>query len=166
MLPGWWLRVWEILGIQVCWDCWSSHGVALLLNLFQTFPNSTTGVPDVRPLVGFKYLLPSQSAACWAFTLLKSVLFTFWTSGLRSKLSPVSIPTQCYPLLHPLMDDTILCLSILFPCLSIYFAQSIYLLEWHLVSPANCWLMFVWHFHPLLLTYVCFPHSSEFLVDS
>ena len=29
--------VWEILGWTVCWDCWSSHGVTLLLNFSQLF---------------------------------------------------------------------------------------------------------------------------------
>jgi hypothetical protein len=23
MLPGWWSSDWEILGVQVIWDCWS-----------------------------------------------------------------------------------------------------------------------------------------------
>jgi hypothetical protein len=27
MLPGWWSSVWQILGIQVNWDCWSSYKV-------------------------------------------------------------------------------------------------------------------------------------------
>jgi hypothetical protein len=29
MLPGWWSGVWEISGVQVNWDCWSSYRVAL-----------------------------------------------------------------------------------------------------------------------------------------
>jgi hypothetical protein len=28
MLPGCWLSVWEISGVQVNWDCWSSYKVA------------------------------------------------------------------------------------------------------------------------------------------
>jgi hypothetical protein len=50
MLPGWWTSVWETSGIQVCWDCWSSYGVACLLNFFQPFPNSTTGVPQLQTI--------------------------------------------------------------------------------------------------------------------
>ena len=36
MLPGWWLGVWEISEVQVCWDCCSSYGVAILLSFFQS----------------------------------------------------------------------------------------------------------------------------------
>jgi hypothetical protein len=66
MLPGWWLGVWEISWVWVNWDCWSSYGIALLLSFFQSFSNSTTGVPNFNLLVGCKYLLLSQSAVCWA----------------------------------------------------------------------------------------------------
>jgi hypothetical protein len=27
MVPGWWLSVWKISGVQVIWDCWSSYGI-------------------------------------------------------------------------------------------------------------------------------------------
>ena len=43
VLLGWWSSVWEISGIQVSWDCWSSYRVAIL-SFFQLFPNSITGV--------------------------------------------------------------------------------------------------------------------------
>jgi hypothetical protein len=66
MLPGWWLSIWEILGVLVNWDCWSSYGVALLLSFFQLFPNLTTGVPSFCPLVGCQYLCLTHSAVCWA----------------------------------------------------------------------------------------------------
>jgi hypothetical protein len=33
-----------------------SYGVALFLNFFQPFPNSTTGIPDYSLLLGCKYL--------------------------------------------------------------------------------------------------------------
>jgi hypothetical protein len=49
MLPGWWSSVWEISGVQVNWDCWSSYRVTLLLTFFQLFPNSTTGVCSFCP---------------------------------------------------------------------------------------------------------------------
>jgi hypothetical protein len=35
MLLGWWLSVWEILGVQVSWDSWSSHRFTLLLSFLQ-----------------------------------------------------------------------------------------------------------------------------------
>jgi hypothetical protein len=66
MLPGWQLRVWEMSGVQVSWDCWSSYGVCLLLSFFQSFSMSTTRVPDFSSLVGCQYLYLSWSAACWA----------------------------------------------------------------------------------------------------
>jgi hypothetical protein len=67
MHPGWCLSVWEILGVQVCWDCWSSYRVAFPLSVFQLFPNSTTGTTSFCPLVGCKYLHLTLSAACWTF---------------------------------------------------------------------------------------------------
>jgi hypothetical protein len=42
---------WEILEVQVSWECWSSHWAALLLSFFQPFLNSTTGVPGFCPFV-------------------------------------------------------------------------------------------------------------------
>ena len=44
-------------------DC-SSYGVNILLNFFQPFPNSATGSLGFCPLVGYKYLHPTPSAAC------------------------------------------------------------------------------------------------------
>ena len=63
MLTCWWLRVWEISGVQVSWDCWSCYKVTLLLNFFQLYPNSTTGFSSFCPLVGLKYLHLKFSAA-------------------------------------------------------------------------------------------------------
>jgi hypothetical protein len=79
MLPGWWLRVWEILGVQVSWNCWSSYGVTLLLSFFQLFPNLTTVVPGFCPLVGCKYLHLTLLAACWT---------SQWAAMLGSCLLP------------------------------------------------------------------------------
>jgi hypothetical protein len=67
MLPNWWSSVWEISGVQVNWDCWSSYKVTLLLSCFQHFPNSITGVSSICPLVGCKYLHLTLLAACWVF---------------------------------------------------------------------------------------------------
>jgi hypothetical protein len=66
VLPGWWLSVWEVSGVQVSWECWSSYRVSLL-SFFHLIPNSTTGVPGFCPLVGCKYLHLTPSGACWAF---------------------------------------------------------------------------------------------------
>jgi len=57
MLPGWWLSVWELSGVQVSWDCWSSYRVTPLFSFFQLFPNSTTGVISFCPLVGWLFEL-------------------------------------------------------------------------------------------------------------
>jgi hypothetical protein len=35
MLSVWWFGVWEILEVQINWDCWSSYRIALLLGFFQ-----------------------------------------------------------------------------------------------------------------------------------
>jgi hypothetical protein len=66
MLPVWWPSVWEIR-VQVNWDWWSSYRVALLLSFLQSFPNSTTGVSCFCPLVRYKYLPLTLSAAWWVF---------------------------------------------------------------------------------------------------
>ena len=35
MLPVWWSSVWEISGVQINWDWWSSYKIALFLSFFQ-----------------------------------------------------------------------------------------------------------------------------------
>ena len=35
ILPVWWSSVWEILGVQINWHCWSSYRIAFLLSFFQ-----------------------------------------------------------------------------------------------------------------------------------
>jgi hypothetical protein len=40
-----------------------SDEAAILLSSFQPFPNSTSGVPDFRPMVGWKNLRLSKAAA-------------------------------------------------------------------------------------------------------
>ena len=60
MLPGSWLSVWAILGIQVSWNCCSSYRVVLHLSFF---PNSTTGATSFCPLFWCKYFHLRQSAA-------------------------------------------------------------------------------------------------------
>ena len=42
---------------------WSSYGVALLFSVFTPSANSTIGVLDFSPMVGYKYLHLSQSVA-------------------------------------------------------------------------------------------------------
>ena len=66
MLPNWWLSIWEILGIRVSLDCWSSCRVAVLFSFFQLFPNSATWVSSFCPLVGYKYLHLTLTAVYWA----------------------------------------------------------------------------------------------------
>ena len=53
--------IWEILGVQVNWDCWSSYRVPLLLSFFQLSPNSTTAS------VHWLGANICDSAACWVF---------------------------------------------------------------------------------------------------
>jgi hypothetical protein len=69
MLPGWRSSVWEILGFQDNWDCWSCYRVVLLLLFFQPFPSSTTGFSSFCPLVGciwlFQLLVEYSEAWSW-----------------------------------------------------------------------------------------------------
>jgi hypothetical protein len=37
MLFVWWSSVWEISGLQINWDCWSSYRVAPLFRCFQSY---------------------------------------------------------------------------------------------------------------------------------
>ena len=67
MLPGCWSSVWEILWVQVNWDCWSSYRFAILLSFFPPFPNSTPGLSSFCPLAGCKHLHLTLSDACWVF---------------------------------------------------------------------------------------------------
>jgi hypothetical protein len=44
-------------------DCWSPYGVAFLFSVFNLSPNSLIRVPEFGSVVGYKYLVLSQSAA-------------------------------------------------------------------------------------------------------
>jgi hypothetical protein len=39
MLSVWWPSFWEISGVQINWDSWSSYRIALLLSFFQSSLN-------------------------------------------------------------------------------------------------------------------------------
>jgi hypothetical protein len=60
MLYGWWPTLWKIPGVWVSWCCWSSYGVVIPFSSFNPVPNSSFGVPDLSPVVGFNYLYLSQ----------------------------------------------------------------------------------------------------------
>lgn len=62
MFFGWWLSPWQLLGVHVYWCCWFSYRVAIPINSFNPSPNSSTRVPDLSSIVGYKYLHLSQSA--------------------------------------------------------------------------------------------------------
>ena len=53
--------------VQVSFDYWSSYRVALFLSIFHLFPKSSAGLSSFCPLVGYKYLHLTLSAACWVF---------------------------------------------------------------------------------------------------
>jgi hypothetical protein len=63
MLPGWWSSVWEILGVQVSGDCWSSCRITLLLSFFQPFPNSTKKGQQLLS-IGWVEISASDSFSC------------------------------------------------------------------------------------------------------
>jgi hypothetical protein len=99
MLPGWWSSVWEISGVQVNWDCWSSYRDALLVSFFQLFPNSTTGFSNLYPLVGYKYLHLTLSAACWVFQKAVMIdLFLWVLHSLSNSVRPWGLYLSCIPL--------------------------------------------------------------------
>lgn len=69
MLSSWRSSVWEISGVQVSWDSWSSYVVAILLIFIESFHNSTTGVPDFF-LIDWLYV----SAFVWCMSETFSLL--------------------------------------------------------------------------------------------
>jgi hypothetical protein len=98
MLPGWWSSVWEILGFQVNWDCWSSYRVTLL-SFFQPFPNSTTGVLCFCPLVGCNYLPLTLLAACWVFqSVIMIGPFVWALHSFSNSVRPWDLPLSWIPL--------------------------------------------------------------------
>jgi hypothetical protein len=97
MLSVWWSSIWEILGIQINWDCWSSYRIALPLSFFQR--NSSTGVNCFCPLVGWRYLYLTLSAACWIFwraVMIGPILWVF--HNLDSSVRPWGLPLRWIPL--------------------------------------------------------------------
>jgi hypothetical protein len=112
-LSGWWSNVSEISGVQFSWDCWSSYRVSLPLSFFQFFPNSTTGVSILYPLVGCKYMHLTLSAACWVFqrTVMIGPFFVSYLASVivwglgaslwaRSHFGPLTGPPFPQSLLH------------------------------------------------------------------
>ena len=94
-LPDWWSSAWEILEVQVNWDCWSSYRFSLL-SFFQLFPNSTTGVSSFCPLVGCKYLYLTLSVACWVFWRAVMIGPFVWVlHSLINRVRPWGIPLSC-----------------------------------------------------------------------
>jgi hypothetical protein len=88
MLPGRCLSVWELPGVWISWDCWFSYGV--------NFPSASSilplikhiGVSDFSPLVGYKYMYLSQSAAGWASQ--RTAMLNFCLQAHHSISSPPS----------------------------------------------------------------------------
>ena len=63
ILPVWWSSVWEILGVQNNWHCWSSYRIALLLSFFQpSLIQQQVSAASVHWLVAI--------ACIWLFQLL------------------------------------------------------------------------------------------------
>jgi hypothetical protein len=94
-LPDLWSSTWEILEVQVNWDCWSSYRFSFL-SFFQLFPNSTTGVSSFYSLVGCKYLYLTLSVACWVFC--KAVMtgpFVWVLHRLINSVRPWGLPLSC-----------------------------------------------------------------------
>ena len=60
---GWWLSLWEFLGVQVSWFYWSSCGVHIAFKAFNSSTNSSIRVPDLCPVFDCGYLYLFQSAA-------------------------------------------------------------------------------------------------------
>jgi hypothetical protein len=99
MLPGRWLSVWGLSGIQVRWDCWSSSRIALLLIFFQHFPNSTTGVTSFCPLVGCKHLHLTLTAACWVFQRTVTIGPFLWAHhSISNSARPWGLPWSSFSL--------------------------------------------------------------------
>jgi hypothetical protein len=55
MLPGWWLSLWELPGVQVSWDIGLPMGLPSA-SAPSVLPLIFLGAPDFIPMVGFKYL--------------------------------------------------------------------------------------------------------------
>jgi len=124
MLPVWWLRVWEILGVQVSWDCWSSYRVALLLSFFQLFPNSPLSSASVQWLgVDFtsSRKIGHQMEGWGCHPIVKNsdpVLFlskrtagTKMEKNLRKRTGPTSDPVQDNSQRSNTINDSMVCLK-------------------------------------------------------
>ena len=60
MFSGWWLSLWELPGVQVGWQYWSSYGVAIPFSCFVLSCDSSIRVPYLSPMVGYDHLHLSQ----------------------------------------------------------------------------------------------------------
>jgi hypothetical protein len=60
MLFGWWLGLWELPRVQVSWHFWLSYWVAIPFSSFSPSPNSSIGVPNLHPMLGYIFICLSQ----------------------------------------------------------------------------------------------------------
>ena len=90
LLHDWWLSLWELLGIQVIWDCFPSYVVAIPFSFFNPSPNSFLPIPDLMSNGWEKYLHLPQPAACRAFQRVamlgscQHIIASVWVSGIGS----------------------------------------------------------------------------------
>ena len=90
LLHDWWLSLWELLGIQVIWDCFPSYVVAIPFSFFNPSPNSTLPIPDLMSNGWEKYLHLPQPAACRAFQRMamlgscQHIIASVWVSGIET----------------------------------------------------------------------------------
>jgi hypothetical protein len=71
MLSVWWSSVWEISGVQINWDCWSSYRIAILLSFFQP-----SLIQQQRSAASVHWL--GASICIWLFQML------VWSSRMQS----------------------------------------------------------------------------------
>ena len=98
MLPVWWFSVWEILGVQINWDCGSSCRITIFLSFFQPSLIKQE-VSSFCPLVGCKYLYLTLSAACWVFQRAVMIDPFLWVlHSLSNSVRPWDLPLSWIPL--------------------------------------------------------------------
>jgi hypothetical protein len=92
MLSGWYSSVWEILGVQVSWDCCFSYN-SRPPQLLSAFHEYSHRVQQLLSIGWVQCLHMTLSTACWDFrSALKIGPFLWLLNSLSNSVRPVTSP--------------------------------------------------------------------------
>ena len=99
MLSVWWSNVWEISGLQINWDCWSSYRITLPLSYFQPSLIQQQGSAASVHWLSANICI-WLSAVCWGFwrVVISEGPFLWVLHSLSNSIRPWNLLLTRIPL--------------------------------------------------------------------